>query len=230
MVKDAIEDLYQFRKYRKGVYRRLENAARQSTDKEKAKEADKALEGAARSLKRENIELIAVAHIVARAAQEQQIHESIVSESKTSVYREQEAKREYARLIERLKNKFWRELNRLDVSFNFNKDDILNSLKPEERLQRLFRSPALGRWAKARSHKEIALIRKKRWTKSDSDNQPVVYLNNFCLRMISIYEEKNIPLNKKHITIIADLINAFSLSPNKQTYRTIFNRISNLSR
>lgn len=212
------------------IHRRLKNASLLSTSEGKQPEPDKALENAAKALKKNNVKLVAVAHIIARAIHERQIHENIAKEHKERVYEQREAKKEYARLRERLKNKVWRELNRLDMPLDFSKDDVINRMKSEERIKKLFQTPALGRLFEAWSKKDSAAWRKKRWTKSAADNPPTVYLNNFCLRMIALYEEKDITLDSKYVTIIADLINAFTLSPKKQTYHTVHNRISRLTK
>lgn len=221
--------LREFCKKRTQIHRRLKNAAMPSTNTKKLFESDKSLEGAARSLERNDIKLIAVAHILARAIKERQLHEMIIADHKDSAYRQREAERAYARLQKRLKNRIWGEINKLNISWGVNKEDILGHIKSEVRVEKLFQKTTLGKVFEERAKKEMASRIKSRWTKSFGDNSPDIYLNNFCLRMIELYEGKGISLNASYIKIIADLINAFSVSPKKQTYHTIHNRISRLT-
>lgn len=222
--------LREFGKRRTQIHRQLKKAAAPVTNEIKGQKTDEALQNAVKILKENNIKLVAVAHIIARAIQDRQIHENIVTEHKERVNKQKEAEKEYARLRERVKNKIWQELNRLDVPFDFYKDDVIDHMKSEEKIKKLFRHPALGKLFETWSKKNEAAWRKRRWTKSDSDNPPIVYLNNFCLRIISLYEEHDMPLNRTSITVIEDLINAFSLSSKKQTYHTVHNRIVRLTR
>lgn len=95
------QDLRKFCKRRTEIHRRLKNAGLPSTNKQKKPDSDKTLPATARSLQRKGIKLIEVTHIISRAEQERQIHDSIIKRHKANTSKKRESQKAYKKKIDK---------------------------------------------------------------------------------------------------------------------------------